>query len=127
MLTVGFHQPHLCLRGTTVAMYDYAYYNQEILGNKSVVFYCEDLPDDFPQNDPSVIEKFRNSGIDLCAVNTAETHPGADELNAAIKKLGIQSKIYFHDYSNIFIVSNALPIRLPYSQLVKPLDTQEPN
>ena len=27
MLTVGFHQPHLCLRGTTVAMYDYANFN----------------------------------------------------------------------------------------------------
>ncbi len=89
MLTVGFHQPHLCLRGTTVAMYDYAYYNQTILGNKSVVFYCEDLPDDYPKNDPTVIEKFRNSGIELCAVNTAETHPGADELNAAIEKLGV--------------------------------------
>lgn len=89
MLIVGFHQPHLCLRGTTVAMYDYAYYNQKILGNKSVIFYCDDLPDNYPQNDITVIEKFLNSGIQLCAVNTAETHPGSDELNDAIEKLGI--------------------------------------
>ena len=89
MLTVGFHQPHLCLRGTTVAMHDYAYYNQEILGNRSIVFYCNDLPDDFPQNDPTVIKKFIDSGIELCAVNTPETHPGSDDLNKAIEKIGV--------------------------------------
>ena len=40
-MKVAFYTPHLCLRGTTVAIHDYAKYNQEILGNESIVFYDE--------------------------------------------------------------------------------------
>lgn len=38
-MIIGFYQPHLCLRGTTVAMYDYAYYNEKLLNNTSIIFY----------------------------------------------------------------------------------------
>ena len=38
-LTVAFHQCHLSERGTTVALYDYADYNETILGNKSIIIY----------------------------------------------------------------------------------------
>ena len=41
-MKVAFFQPHLCLRGTTVAMYDYAYYNEKLLGNESIIFYDKD-------------------------------------------------------------------------------------
>lgn len=37
-MTVAFHCNQLCLRGTEVATFDYARFNEEILGNKSVVF-----------------------------------------------------------------------------------------
>lgn len=37
--TVAFYQPFMNERGTCVAMYDYAHFNQTLLGNKSVFLY----------------------------------------------------------------------------------------
>lgn len=37
MKIIAFHDNNLCLRGTTNAMYDYADYNEKILGNKSII------------------------------------------------------------------------------------------
>jgi hypothetical protein len=37
MKIVGFHSNELNERGTNVAMFDYAKYNEEILGNKSYI------------------------------------------------------------------------------------------
>ena len=37
MKIIAFHDNNLCLRGTTNAMYDYADYNERILGNKSII------------------------------------------------------------------------------------------
>lgn len=51
---IGFHSNQLCERGTETALYDYAYFNQKIYGNKSVIFYCKN--NDVNVN--SVIEKF---------------------------------------------------------------------
>ena len=53
MKKIAFHTESLGLRGTEVALYDYAYNNQDILDNKSVVFYKNN-----PLNDISVINKF---------------------------------------------------------------------
>ena len=52
--TIGFHSNQLCERGTEIAMYDYAYYNQKLYGNKSVIFYCKHSLN----NDSNVIAKF---------------------------------------------------------------------
>ena len=38
-MKIGFHTNHLSLRGTEIAVYDYALHNQELLGNESVIFY----------------------------------------------------------------------------------------
>ena len=38
-MKIGFHTNGLSLRGTEIALYDYAYQNQQILGNESVIFY----------------------------------------------------------------------------------------
>ena len=38
MKKIAFHSNQLCLRGTEVALFNYAKYNEEILGNKSVIF-----------------------------------------------------------------------------------------
>tara|TARA_Y100000052_G_C2953229_1_gene88665 strand:+ start:295 stop:1245 length:951 start_codon:yes stop_codon:yes gene_type:complete len=55
-MKVAFYSPHLCLRGTTVAMYDYAYYNEKLLGNESIIFYDKD----HQANNDTTIEKFTN-------------------------------------------------------------------
>jgi len=39
--TVAFYSDQLCIRGTSVAMYDYADYNEKILGNKSIIVLYE--------------------------------------------------------------------------------------
>ena len=50
---IGFHAcGHLCERGTDVAMFDYAYYNQKINRNKSIIFY--------ENGNSDVIKKFEN-------------------------------------------------------------------
>lgn len=38
-MKILFHENQLSYRGTSVALYDYALYNEEILGNQSVVLY----------------------------------------------------------------------------------------
>jgi GR25 family glycosyltransferase involved in LPS biosynthesis len=38
-LKIAFHSNQLCIRGTSVAMYDYADYNESLLGNESIIFY----------------------------------------------------------------------------------------
>jgi len=38
MKKIAFHSNQLSIRGTEVALYQYAKYNEEILGNKSVIF-----------------------------------------------------------------------------------------
>ena len=55
MVNIGFLANHLGLRGSEIALYDYAYYNQTILKNKSFIFY--DKMND--NNDEQVIEKFK--------------------------------------------------------------------
>jgi hypothetical protein len=40
MKVVAFHCNQLCLRGSEVAIYDYAHYNEVILGNKSIIIVC---------------------------------------------------------------------------------------
>ncbi len=40
MKSVAFHSNQLGIRGTEVALYDYARYNEEILGNKSYIISC---------------------------------------------------------------------------------------
>lgn len=53
-MKIGFYEPHLCLRGTTVAMFDYAYYNQTLLNNESIIFYEKN----HKYNNSTTIEKF---------------------------------------------------------------------
>jgi len=56
MKTIAFYSPHLSERGTEVAMYDYAHYNEKILGNKSIIIYH----DKCTKNNITAIEKFKN-------------------------------------------------------------------
>ena len=37
-MKVAFHTNQMCLRGTEIAIYDYAKYNREFLNNESIIF-----------------------------------------------------------------------------------------
>ena len=39
MKTIGFWDNQLGEMGTTISTYDYAHFNEEMLGNKSVIMY----------------------------------------------------------------------------------------
>jgi hypothetical protein len=54
-LIIGFNSNQMGERGTEIALYDYAYYNQQILKNKSIIFY----PKNSPNNCDEVIKKFK--------------------------------------------------------------------
>lgn len=55
-MIVGFHTNQLSERGTEIALYDYANHNEKILGNKSIIFYQKNNPNNCEQ----VIQKFTN-------------------------------------------------------------------
>ena len=57
MVKIAFWDNCLTERGTTIALYDYAYYNKKILGNESIILYNATRPDN--RND--VIEKFKKN------------------------------------------------------------------
>jgi hypothetical protein len=51
---IAFWDNNLNERGTSVSLYDYAYFNEKILGNKSYVFYGKN-----GKNIPDIIDKFK--------------------------------------------------------------------
>lgn len=53
MKTIAFHSNQLGIRGTEVALYDYARYNEEILHNKSYIISCA-------KADLTTLKKFEN-------------------------------------------------------------------
>ena len=61
MVKIAFHDNQLCERGTTVSLYDYAYYNKHYLGNESIIMYYGNDH----RNIDSVIEKFKKE-FKLC-------------------------------------------------------------
>lgn len=56
-MKIAFHCNQLSLRGTEVAMYDYAHYNEKILGNESIVLAKN--PEIWKYSDEPAIEKFK--------------------------------------------------------------------
>lgn len=54
-MNIAFWDNFLCERGTTVSLYDYAYYNESILKNKSFIFYLKNNPN----SREDVINKFK--------------------------------------------------------------------
>lgn len=55
MVKIAFHDNCLCERGTSIAIYDYAYYNKYYLGNESIIMYIGNDK----RNVPEVIDKFQ--------------------------------------------------------------------
>jgi hypothetical protein len=65
MINIGFWSNQLGERGTEIALYDYAYYNQKIFGNKSYIFYEKNNNN----NNQSVIDKFKKEFDVVVGVN----------------------------------------------------------
>ena len=57
-LNIAFWDNSLSERGTTLGLYNYAYYNQTLLGNKSYIFYDKNNNRD---NKDKIIQKFKNN------------------------------------------------------------------
>ena len=55
-MNIAFWDNQLCERGTTVSLFDYAYYNQTILNYKSFIFYDKNRK----ENNNNIINKFKN-------------------------------------------------------------------
>lgn len=66
MKTVAFYQPFMNERGTCVAMFDYAHYNQTLLNNKSIFIY--DSKDD--RNEINGLNRIKNH-FELYDINCA--------------------------------------------------------
>tara|TARA_R110000868_G_scaffold81820_7_gene231412 strand:+ start:1837 stop:2790 length:954 start_codon:yes stop_codon:yes gene_type:complete len=64
-MKIAFYQDHICLRGSTVTMYDYANGNQDVLGNSSVVFYNQNDS----RNNNSAIKKFKDANIEVIGLD----------------------------------------------------------
>lgn len=65
-MRIIFHDNCLCERGSSLAVFDYAYYNQTILKNKSYVSYnAQDS-----RNVDAVIQKFKDADIELVPYNS---------------------------------------------------------
>jgi hypothetical protein len=58
-MNIGFWDNQLAERGTTTSLYDYAYYNETILGNKSYIFYDKNNT----TNNVEIIKKFKEHFI----------------------------------------------------------------
>lgn len=76
-ITIGFHDNSLSERGTTRSVFNYAFYNQTILGNQSIIFYEKHNPN----NNKDVIEKI-GSKIKIIGYEKWE------EVDTFIKNLG---------------------------------------
>ena len=76
MKTVAFDAGKLCERGTTIALFDYAFHNQKTLGNKSVVFYRKS------GSNEQVLEKFAAT-LEMIAVSSF------DEIDLYLAERGI--------------------------------------
>ena len=97
-MTVGFHSNQLGLRGTEVALYDYAHYNESLLGNTSYIFA--------PVNsDMSALDKFKDRFGDRVILYNNFSELG---MNSSYKidvayfiKAGYNDGLYFPEAKNI--------------------------
>jgi len=105
MKTVGFYQPHIDIQGTGVSYFEYAYFNQEILKNKSVMFYDQY----HPATHPLALEKFKQhielvplpGSENMIALEQACKERGIDALY--IQKCGLKTDGRFIDSLPTFI------------------------
>lgn len=77
-MKILFHDNSLSERGTSVALFDYAWYNQEILGNESVIAFSRNNL----CNNEEVITKFKKNFSSIAYTNFYEVDYFIDEIQA---------------------------------------------
>ena len=102
MKTIAFHDNNLCLRGTTNAMYDYADYNEKILGNKSIILSS-------PGGNLDALGKFKNRfGDNVILTDFGSYGPILDNLNVdylyIIKSGGKSDGLWTNDVPSLIHV-----------------------
>jgi len=76
-MKVAFWENQLCERGTSISLYDYAYFNEEILNNESIIFYDKCNRD----NKLEIIDKFKKRFKVIGVNNFEEVDPILLDLN----------------------------------------------
>jgi hypothetical protein len=79
-MKIVFHANQLSLRGTEVALYDYAYFNELLLGNESIIVYQRNNAN----NHPEVMRKFETRFPTHAYGEFAEVDDVIREYNAAL-------------------------------------------
>jgi len=87
MKNIGFYLPHLDIQGSGVSMFDYAYYNEKILGNKSYFFYDEN----HINTHPLAIKKFSENLTIIPLQNTSNVSSKMKELQEYCKLLKLDA------------------------------------
>jgi hypothetical protein len=83
-MKVLFHTHTLNFRGTAVAVYDYAKYNQEILGNESVICYNASVPQEVDvSTESAVVELFKKEFQVVSYTNDKELQTLCDSVDVA--------------------------------------------
>ena len=92
-MNIAFWDNSLCERGTTVSLYDYAYYNQTLLGNKSYIFFDKNSK----ENKKEIIEKFKENFTVQETDNFKEVDYFVDKYNIShiyiIKSGNLESRV----------------------------------
>jgi len=76
-MKIAFHDNSISLRGTTVAVFDYAYWTRKILGNESIILYNKN----HSANSPDVYNKFAKE-FDIFS------YDNASEIDSILSKNG---------------------------------------
>lgn len=71
-MKILFHTNTLNYRGTTVAITDYARYNQEILGNESVIAYCKSLGEEKDMGSEPVVVQALSKKFNVIGYETGQ-------------------------------------------------------
>jgi len=80
-MKILFHANTINYRGTTVAITDYARYNQEILGNESVITYCKTIgPERDMGNEQAVIDELEKE-FEVVGYRSGDLEKKIDNLN----------------------------------------------
>jgi hypothetical protein len=93
---IAFYSNQLGERGTEIALYDYAYYNETLLNNKSIIIYNKN----HPWNNEHAIKKFKNK---------FEVFGISSDANAA----EIDNILFLEKCDIIYMILYGTPIQVP--------------
>jgi hypothetical protein len=86
MKTVAFYQPFMNERGTCVAMFDYAHYNQTLLGNKSIFIYDSKDKRNESKGLKRIMDNFDTYDISCANYDNDNTQERVKKIDEALEK-----------------------------------------